>query len=347
MLHGFPASTSLSRNDPHRFSHPARLVHRRPRLRRTSALAAAHREVARLRRHFRRVLAELHDMDVTHLSAEQAASRTRLLDELARYARRGRFPKNRDFPGTRIPYFVDADGTRCAVAHLIESTGASALVTRVAAARNNAYIRELAGDGELLAWLDRAGLTVAEAARIQPNYSGDPEQCSTKAECLCSWAGTDALLEVTVSTNTLARVDVVHGDESLAAPGDQITLDSGAPAGTRLLVGATRNSDSTLHLFPTFKLYGDLVEPDPACLMKDVPDLRKADLIDAWYSGNCEASMAAKDPTWGELECYGGGCACTIPPAGVTDSAVPGILLFAAAVMARRRFGARRRARAR
>jgi hypothetical protein len=283
-------------------------------------------------------------MDVTHLSAEQAASRTRLLDELARYARRARFPKNRDFPNTRRPYFVDADGTRCAVAHLIESTGASALVARVAAARNNAYVSELASDGALLAWLDRAGLTVAEAARIQPDYSDSVQHCVTKAqECVCIGWRPDAVFEVTVSADTLARVDTVHGDQSLASPGDQITLDSRLPASTRLLVGATGTSGSPLNLFPHRELNGDLVEP---MCGPGVPDLRKADVIDAWLSADCRVAMEAKDPTWGELLCSGGGCACTIPPAGVTGSAVAGTLLLAAMVMARRRFGARRRARA-
>jgi hypothetical protein len=83
---------------------------------------------------------------------------------------RGRFPKNRDFPGQRVPYFIDADGTRCAMAHLIECAGDSGLVARVARTRNNARVRELADDPELVAWLDRNGITLREAARIQPQY---------------------------------------------------------------------------------------------------------------------------------------------------------------------------------
>jgi hypothetical protein len=44
----------------------------------------------------------------------------------------------------------------------------------VARTRNNAYVRELADEPGLMAWLDRNGLSVEEAARIQPGY-GDPD----------------------------------------------------------------------------------------------------------------------------------------------------------------------------
>ncbi|MDB4931641.1 MAG: hypothetical protein JWM10_4125, partial [Myxococcaceae bacterium] len=73
------------------------------------------------------------------------------------------------------PVFVDGDGARCAMAALIESTGDGALVDRVARAHNLAAVRELAGDPGLVAWLDRNGLTLAEAARIQPSYSAHSE----------------------------------------------------------------------------------------------------------------------------------------------------------------------------
>src|SRR4051812_43112355 len=91
--------------------------------RKRSAPAILGRETARLRAHFREVLAELRPREVVHLSASQRAQRVRLLGQLARYAKAGRFPRNLDAPGLQIPYFVDAFGTRCAMAHLIESTG--------------------------------------------------------------------------------------------------------------------------------------------------------------------------------------------------------------------------------
>jgi len=87
------------------------------------------------------------------------------------------FPKNDKFNVPR-PFFRDSQGTLCAMAYLIERSGRSDIVDNVATTRNNAYIRDLADDPGLIAWLDSVGLTVAEAARIQPSYGGiifDPD----------------------------------------------------------------------------------------------------------------------------------------------------------------------------
>ena len=160
----------------HSVPHPSSRA-RRPRAK--SPFAARLRafdrvEIARLRAHFRRVHHELEGRDVSTLSQAQRAARAALIAELGRYARRGRFPKNLDFSGRRVPYFVDAFGTRCAMAHLIEHTGASAFVARIAAQHNNAFVPEIAGDPQLIAWLTEAGLSAAEAARIQPSYCDIP-----------------------------------------------------------------------------------------------------------------------------------------------------------------------------
>jgi MYXO-CTERM domain-containing protein len=239
-----------------------------------------------------------------------------------------------------VPYFVDAFGTRCAMAHLIESTGAAALVARVAAARNNALVPELAGDPELVAWLDQAGLTAAEAARIQPSYC-----FVTKAEeCVCSRAGdADAVAEATVigtpgEGQALVRVDAVHGEMGLVAVGDQVQIsvyEDVAP-GSVLVVGVTAGETEPRY-HNTFQLNGDTVALSCA---EDVPELQKADLIDALLSGDCPASLAGTDPIWGESICEEGegGCsACAIGSAGAAPSAWPIALLAVAAVLSRRR----------
>ncbi|HYM79865.1 MAG TPA: hypothetical protein VEY91_00470 [Candidatus Limnocylindria bacterium] len=56
---------------------------------------------------------------------------------------------------------------------MIERSGEAALVARIARSRNLARIRDLAGEKALVAWLDGNGLTLAEAARIQPAYEGE------------------------------------------------------------------------------------------------------------------------------------------------------------------------------
>jgi hypothetical protein len=90
---------------------------------------------------------------------------------LAAYRDRGVFPHNYDFPDAAMPYFIDRKtGTLCAVAHLLESTGRRDIVDRVARMNNNVWVAELASDTALATWLDRQGITLAEAARIQVPY---------------------------------------------------------------------------------------------------------------------------------------------------------------------------------
>lgn len=120
------------------------------------------------------VLSELAARNVGDLSEVRLANRDKLLEELARYRDIGEFPRNYDFPGERVPYFIDRKtGTRCAVAFLLESTGRGDVVQRVVATNNNVWVPQLAGDAEFTAWLDENGLTLAEAARIQVPYLGE------------------------------------------------------------------------------------------------------------------------------------------------------------------------------
>jgi len=128
-------------------------------------------ETQRIQAHLERVEDEIRARDVAHLSAAQRAARTQHLDDLRAYRLSGRFPHNHE-SAERTPVFIDRHGTRCAMAHLIERSGGGDLVRRVAASQNLARIHHLADDPELLAWLDREGITLAEAARIQPEYGG-------------------------------------------------------------------------------------------------------------------------------------------------------------------------------
>lgn len=136
--------------------------------------SARAREVAALRVHFDVVLAELAARDPSALDPAQRTRRLALLDTLRAYRDRGHFPQNHDFPGRAVPYFVDRrSGARCAVGHLLAATGRHDVVDRVAAADNHVRVPALAGDTAFTAWLDRSGLTLAEAARIQPAYQGE------------------------------------------------------------------------------------------------------------------------------------------------------------------------------
>lgn len=132
-------------------------------------------KIARIHAHFDSVLIELRAGDVAHPGVDQRLRRSALIATLASYDARGVFPNNYDFPERLTPYFVDRKtGTRCAVAHLLESTGRADIVNRVARVQNNVWVAELAGDTAVAAWLEKQGITLAEAARIQVPYDGGP-----------------------------------------------------------------------------------------------------------------------------------------------------------------------------
>jgi len=133
------------------------------------------REAARLRRHFAVVERELLGRDVSGLSPAQRAARAEQVRLLRRYAAEGRFPRNEYLP-SQVPFFRDIRGNLCAMAFLIAASGRGDIVDHVARTRNNAYVPALADEPGLAAWLDRHGLTLAEAARIQPSYPGYGDQ---------------------------------------------------------------------------------------------------------------------------------------------------------------------------
>jgi hypothetical protein len=203
-------------------------------------------ERSRLRRHFATVEQELRDHPLFGLSSAQRAARDRNLQTLREYSERGRFPHNHDFPAKMVPYFVDAHGTLCAVAYLVARSGREDLVRAVVARSNNARVFELAEDPVLgpgiKAWLDTAGFTVAEAARIQPAYCGqfpNPSYCSPKPDSITTeYAAASAVtlgssllsgvLNATHAARWHAILGVASGAVGVALGLTQVN-DSGAP----------------------------------------------------------------------------------------------------------------------
>lgn len=342
-------------------------LHARERLERR----ARRLEVRRLRQHFERVLAALRGRDVSHLEPAQRAARERHLAELERYALRGRFPKNRDFPDRLMPYFVDAEGTRCAMAHLIEATGAAAFVERVVATANNAFVPELAGDPKLVAWLEREGLTAEEAAMIQPSYCSTPAQ-----DCFC-YMGYEAVLEVTIETIEPAvnyRVDAVHGSTTIMV-GDLIPGDVpwfGGAVGDAILMGAGPG-----YTAPMYPITPDGMVDTSTCFSMTgtppatAPKQGAIDSILTGFSGQCGATLPAE---WNQPQGDCGGAttvttssssggpsgtggrgpgegdpgSCSAPGAGLDGTSggalLVGALLVASAVRARTRRPPRARA---
>jgi hypothetical protein len=132
-------------------------------------------EVWRIQAHLAGAERLLRSTSTDALNPQQRLARARNIELLRAYRLRGVFPHNTGHPGRRVPYFVDNRGVHCAVGYLIACSGREGLVARIHETRNNARIRDLAGDPALVAWLHDAGLTLAEAARIQPAYGYEPE----------------------------------------------------------------------------------------------------------------------------------------------------------------------------
>jgi hypothetical protein len=145
--------------------------------------AARAAEIARIRTHLMQVEEELLSADVRHLSLAQRENRAHHIQVLRAYRNRGVFPHNHQVAGQPVPVFIDEHGTHCAVGFLIAQSGHEALARRIAAERNLARVRELVDIPELVEWLEDAGLSVHEAARIQPAYGwpgpGEPERVTT------------------------------------------------------------------------------------------------------------------------------------------------------------------------
>lgn len=131
-------------------------------------------EAARLRLHFAEVEREMLSRDISDLTPAQRAARAEQIRQLRHYSGQGAFPRNTYHPGRRTPYFRDANGNLCAMAFLIAASGRGDIVDHIARTRNYAFVPDLVDVPGLVEWLVEHGLTVAEAARIQPSYDGFP-----------------------------------------------------------------------------------------------------------------------------------------------------------------------------
>lgn len=127
------------------------------------------RERRRLQRRFARIEKVLRARDCSHLRPALQQKRSQTLDNLNRYARRGIFPRNFEYPNQPRPVFIDPGGRTCAVAQLMVDSGAQQHAVLISNQANFAYIREM-NFPELDSWVKDSGLTVDEAAWIQPTY---------------------------------------------------------------------------------------------------------------------------------------------------------------------------------
>lgn len=258
-------------------------------------------EITRLHDHLAGAERQVRARRVSHLPAAVRRVRARVVEALATYRRARRYPHNH-LRETRTPVFIDEHGTRCAMAHLLEVVGAHALVARVAATNNLASVHELARDPELLRWLSAMGLTVDEAARIQPSYS------ARRSWCWCDPEDQPATSVVTVTnlgpaeggTALTCRVDKVHGGTGVAV-GDTIDMRVGYAAFTK---GSSR---VVALLRPVDGVYGVALPKDSynyidcIAIAKTYP-VSLDDARNAVLSTTCNATLIAKYPALAEFE---------------------------------------------
>lgn len=132
-------------------------------------------EQARVRAHLEGVLEDLRSSPPAGLDDARRAARAETLQWLAEYTDRGVFPHNHVTAETS-PIFADPHGTPCAVGYLLLRSGETELVDDIVRTDNRVRVSGLAGDERFERWLHQRGITLDEAARIQPLYepAGDP-----------------------------------------------------------------------------------------------------------------------------------------------------------------------------
>lgn len=283
------------------------------------------------------------------LDPSRALVRALLLRALREYREDGAFPQNHQ-RHCNTPVFVDDRGTRCAVGHLLALSGQAPLVDKISSERNLATVHQLSDELGLAQWLDAAGLSLEEAALIQPTYG---PTCSSAAQCFCGHfypvpagdAGpaqsASAVLECTLLSRTSARVDVIHGTTTGHTVGSlvELPLFDGTLNGqtTRILVPVL--ADGTQPQEWTARIAGPGVaalalEPDgtATCAQLAVNSgvsvhARAQSVIAALRSDDCASTLAATDPRGNDRVCSG--CACAGPgvsaPGDVSDALDPAL----------------------
>ncbi len=289
---------------------------------------------SRVTAHFMNVERVLATHDVSQLSAVQLLVRQLLLTELSNYRAAERYPKQSTFDEL-TPAFIDAEGTRCAVAHLMELGGEHELVARIAREKNHARVPEFASEPRMRTWLEAAGLTVEEATTIQPAYG-----CVSPAECVCNGSydnpGTPVkgvMTGVIEGDATDVRIDAVYGDTGTYRVGDLVSadfLENPGAAGSTVMIPLTTDGNGAqpvgLKLADgkyTCRSMGSKavvpVSPENYFKAKSAPTATE-----------CESRLVKLDGEFAKHECPPAGCS-------VGDPTSLGILLSIAGVLLARR----------
>jgi hypothetical protein len=260
-------------------------------------------ERARVHEHFLRVERRVRRASLRGLGPVQRLTRALLLDELGRYRRARRYPINRDFAGKQVPYFIDEAHTRCAVAHLLEVGGQADLVQKIARERNHARVRELANEAALVHWLRAAGLSLEEAALIQPSYCTLPNPGTVAAAC-CRFVGSSTLLEGTIVAGEAGLtphfvIDGIYGmpaDFKVGAALYQVG-DLGLQVGEQALLevnGTSFAMQDMIHLIDHYPADASML----SCVGHAAPKATLIQALGATQVVDCETTLDALGNQW-------------------------------------------------
>lgn len=306
----------------------------------------AARERQRIRRHLsgaERLLAA----GKPRLSVLQVLNRRLLLEELRRYRRSGRFPVNLDCPERSVPHFIDAKGTPCAVAHLLNISGQGELVRHIARTDNTARVQRLARLSELRAWLAAAGLSLDEAARIQPTYCF----VSEAQACFCRQGSLGSLGLGTVVSSELGVGEVIverlEGQFSGVALGERVTVTDAGQVNDRILFYQEPAGGELVRVGQNLVIEGDV-----RCQLNQRTATRPVSVDTAFQAlladeSSCVEVLRTDQSAWNESQCTGadqgresggdGGCGLVREPDATGAACLTSVAVLAALVAHRRR----------
>lgn len=273
--------------------------------------------------HLTAVEAELLAADTTHLTPALRARRAAFIKTLATYRDGCEFPRNTLAPDRLVTVFVDREDGRdtpCAVGFLMATDGHTDLVEHIHATRNTATIWELANDPEVATWVADSGLSLYEAARIQPAYC----QMNLGGTCLCGTSTfPTGVAEGTITAlDSIYRVEVtltaVHGTGATVGDLRKASAAKGDTLGRRVLIVLSEAAPAERG--PAFVGNSD----DVTCISGYAPDpTYKATVptdiyVSALLSEDCLTTLEAHDPDLGRSVCdldeSAGGSGCSTTP---------------------------------
>lgn len=168
-------------------------------------------------------------------TAQDQDRRMELLATLEAYVARGVFPLNEKAaaPDQRHPCFVDSMGTPCAVAHLMQQSGAKALAGTIASSHKYDAIAQIVADEELSpqikSWALSNGLSVQDLALIQPTYEFVANEARKKEARELFFAVEFKLLEASASATCMEEVERNQVSNLMVRFGDIMVSGSGYP----------------------------------------------------------------------------------------------------------------------